>query len=89
MAYQNLERIQQLYLNPEGANEWFRFGNERIPAHTFLLAAISPWLRTMFHGSLPKEGVVNMTDSNVSAAAFKEFLRFIYIQNANLTMDNG
>lgn len=88
MAYQQLDRIRRLYLNSEGADVWFRFDKERVPAHRFLLTAMSPWLRTMFHGSLPEGDEVNMTNSNVTAIAFKEFLRFIYLQNANLTMDN-
>lgn len=42
----------------------------------------------MFYGSLTEDGDVPMTNSNVTAAAFKEFLRYIYTGKITLTMDN-
>lgn len=83
-----LKRFQALYLNADGADVWFVFDKERIPAHKLILVTMSPWFETMFFGSLPESNEVNMTDANVSAEAFKEFLRFIYMSTANLTMDN-
>lgn len=83
-----LKRFQTLYLNPDGADVWFIFDGERIPAHKLLLTTMSPWMKTMFLGSLPEGDEVDMTHSNVTAAAFKEFLRFMYLDKANLTMEN-
>lgn len=83
-----LEKFQTLYLNEEGADVWFRFGDKQIPAHKLILTTMTPWFKTMFFGSLPEGEVVNMTNSNVTADAFKEFLRFLYLNKANLTMKN-
>lgn len=83
-----LERFRSLYLNPAGADVWFVFDGERIPAHKLILTTMSPWLNTMFFGSLPENKEVHMTEVNASIGAFKEFLRFIYMDQANLTMEN-
>lgn len=82
-----LQNIQKRYLNPDGADVWFIFDSERIPGHRIILAS-SPWLESMFFGSLTEEGEVNMRHSNVSSSTFKEFLRYVYCGKANLTMDN-
>lgn len=83
-----LERFRSLYLNPSCADVWFVFHNERIPAHKLILTTMSPWLNKMFLGSLPENDDVDMTKANVTVEAFKEFLRFIYMDQANLTMKN-
>lgn len=83
-----MQRIQSLYLNPNGADVWFIFDDERIPGHKFILTTMSQWLNTMFNGSLPEDEEVNMTNANVSSAAFKEFLRFLYTQKSKITMNN-
>lgn len=83
-----IEKFQTLYLNEDGADVWFCFGDKRIPAHKLILSTMTPWFKTMFFGSLREGNEVNMTHSNVSADAFKEFLRFLYLNEANLTMDN-
>ncbi|XP_031632451.1 BTB/POZ domain-containing protein 3-like [Contarinia nasturtii] len=82
-----LQNIQNRYLNPNGADVWFVFDDERIPGHRIILAS-SPWLESMFFGSLTENNDVNMNNSNVTSRSFKEFLRYIYTGNANLTMDN-
>lgn len=88
MATNNvLQRIKDLYLQSEGADVWFIFGNERIPGHKFIVSIGSPWLNTMFNGSLPENAEVNMNECGVTANTFKELLRFIYTQNVNFTMD--
>lgn len=61
--------------------------NERIPAHKCKLKAMNPWLRLIFHGSLPGGDEIDMTNFNVTDTAFTEFLRFVYFQKVNLTMD--
>lgn len=81
-----LQNIKNLYLNPDGADVWFKIGEERIPGHKFLLSAASPWFRTMLNGSLPVIGDIPMNYVNLEV--FKEFLQFFYIDNVRLTMDN-
>lgn len=81
-------KIKDLYLNPDGADFWFVFGDEKIPGHKFVLATMSPWLNTMFNGSLPVEREANMSNYDVTVEAFKEFLKFPYLGEVNFTMDN-
>lgn len=87
-SYEVLERHQHMFLNSQGADVWFVFDNERIPAHKCKLKVMNPWLKSMFHGSLPEGDEIDMTNFNVTGAVFTEFLRFIYFRKANLTMDN-
>lgn len=82
------EKFKLKYLNPNGADIWFVFGDEKIPAHKFILETMSPWLNTMFNGSLPVRDEVKMNESGITLEAFKEFLRFIYTYEVKFTMDN-
>lgn len=82
------KRIEKLYLNPdESADVWFKVDDERIPAHKLILSAVSPWFKTMFHGSLQENGDVDMSDS-ATAAELKEFLQFFYLFEVKLTEEN-
>lgn len=82
-----IQHIQSRYLNPVGADIWFIFDGERIPGHKNILAS-SPWLESMFFGSITETGEVDMSNSNVKPGTFKEFLRYIYASKPNFTMDN-
>lgn len=87
-----LNRFKTFYLSEEGADVWFKFSfGERIPAHKLMLTTMSPWLNAMFLGSLPEGDEVDMTvNGKLTAAAFKEFLQFFYMDpgNVKLTMEN-
>lgn len=87
-ANNGLKRIELLYLNSDGADVWFVFKDERIPAHKLILTTMSPWLNTMFFGALPEGNEVNMTNGPVTADAFKEFLQFFYTDKVKLTLKN-
>lgn len=47
-----------------------------IPAHKFILAAVSEPFHSMFYGGAKEEGYVKITDSY--AGAFMEFLQLFY-----------
>lgn len=85
-----LNRFKSFYLNDEGADVWFKFPGERIPAHKLMLTTMSPWMNTMFLGSLPEGDEVDMTTGKLTAEAFKEFLQFFYMDMdiVKLTMEN-
>lgn len=83
-----LKNIQSLYLNPHGADVWFKINDERVPGHKLILSAMSPYYSKMFYGSLPENSEVNMTDAVRSVESFKEFLKFMYTLQPNLTMNN-
>lgn len=83
-----LEKIQNLFLSSDAADVWFIFDEERLAGHKFILSTMSPWFNVMFNGSLPEGEEVDMTNSGVSITAFKEFLRFLYTQKTNFTMEN-
>ncbi|KAJ6643408.1 BTB/POZ domain-containing protein 3 [Pseudolycoriella hygida] len=85
---QKLKNIQSLYLNEDGADVFFLLDGERIPGHKIILTAMSDYYKTMFYGSLREDNNIDMNDSNVSVESFKEFLKFIYMSEPNLTMDN-
>lgn len=87
MANQRIKPCERLYLNAEEADVWFVSDGERIPAHKIILTSASPWFKTMFGGSLPEPGDVDMSD-NASPAEFKEFLRFFYLYDVKLTEQN-
>lgn len=81
-------KIKDKYLNPDGADFWFVFGDEKVPGHRFVLETMSPWLNKMLNGSLPVEREANMSNCGITVEAFKEFLRFLYLGEVNFTMDN-
>lgn len=79
--------FEELYLNVELADVWFMIDGERIPCHKLVLSTGSPWFKAMFHGSLPEQGDVDLSDSSTSAE-FKEFLQFFYLHDVKLTITN-
>lgn len=87
MANQRIKPCENLYLNADEADVWFVSDGERIPGHRIILTSVSPWFKTMFCGSLPEQGDVDMSD-NASAAEFKEFLQFFYLYDVQLTEQN-
>lgn len=64
----------------------FIVNTERIHAHKCILAALSPKYKTQFYGSQPDVGEIPVKD--ISAAAFKVFIRFFYGKSTNLTFEN-
>lgn len=80
-------KIKDKYLNPDGADFWFVFDDEKIPGHKFVLETMSPWFNTMLNGSLPVEREADMSNYGITVKAFKEFLRFLYSGEVNFTMD--
>lgn len=80
-------KSQDLYLSPISADVWFVFGEERVPAHQFILAKSSEYYTTQFKW-LPDNGEVNMSNSKVTVNSFKDFLQFYYRQKVNFTSSN-
>lgn len=79
--------VSNLYLDREKTGDiTFVVGSERIPAHRSVLAASSPKYKAQFYGSQPDEGDVYVED--VSAECFKEFIKFLYMGEADLTLEN-
>lgn len=60
--------------------------SERIHAHRCILAALSPKYKTQFYGSQPDGGEIVVSD--ITAEAFKIFIRFFYGKSTNLTLEN-
>lgn len=81
------ETMKKLY---EDRNETgdvsFHVGSEVVRAHRSILSVHSPKFRVQFFGQNPDTGDIEVND--VSAAAFKEFLQFFYLENVSLSMDN-
>ncbi|XP_055301664.1 uncharacterized protein LOC129568121 [Sitodiplosis mosellana] len=82
---------KKLYLSTEWADVHFVFESkdgevDRIPAHKMLLVAASKVFLKMFNGSWKEKEEVNIVDA--SAAAFREFLQFFYLDHVNLTIEN-
>lgn len=51
-----------------------------------ILAALSPKYQAQFYGSHPDKGDVYVYD--ISAAAFNQFIKYLYLEEANFTLDN-
>lgn len=77
------------YLNEQTADVFFvcnsSDGDVRVPAHKILLSSKSPAFKPMFFGDLKETGDIRIP---FTADAFKEFLRFFYFGNVNLTMNS-
>lgn len=81
------ERDKNLYeQRHETGDIKFIIEAHEIHAHRCLLAALSPKYKAQFYGAMPEKDVVNI--SGVSAAAFDEFLRFFYMDEVKLTIEN-
>lgn len=79
--------LEQLYLNRnETGDVTFMVETEPIRAHRWVLAAASPKFKAQFYGMCPDEGTIHI--SNVSAAAFSEFLQFFYRETVDLTIEH-
>lgn len=86
-----LECVKKLYLNTKAADVNFSFQSNngavtRIAANKDLLAASSDVFDPMFYGQLKEMGEITVTD--VSDAAFMEFLQFFYLDEVKLTEEN-
>lgn len=58
-----------------------------LPAHKIILSSCSPVFKTMFFGSLPEKTFIRMVDA--TAAGFKEFLQYFYLDKIKLTVENA
>lgn len=85
-AHSQVKPYENLYLNADQADVWFVIDNERIPGHKLILST-APWFKTMFSGSLPEQGDVNLSET-ATASEFREFLQFFYLHDVHLTADN-
>lgn len=86
-SHAHVNPYESLYLSSDQADVWFVIDNERIPAHKLILSSASPWFRTMFSGSLPEQGDVDLSET-ATVPEFKEFLQFFYLFDVQLTMAN-
>lgn len=91
--YQRFEvkSAADFYLNSKLADVHFVHGSDdhkitRVPAHKHLLAVISDVFEKMFYGELKEIGDVTITDSSV--AAFKDFLQFFYRHDVCLSKEH-
>lgn len=91
----NLDLIQRIssksYLNSKTVDVYFSIVAEsgavkRIGAHKNVLSAASDVFDAMFYGELKEKDDVHITD--VSEAAFIEFLQFFYLAKVQLTIEN-
>lgn len=77
-----IENLADFHFTFEQADGKF----ERIPAHKLLLVAVSDVFRAMFNGSWKEKDEVKIVDNRINE--FKEFLKFFYFGQVNITMDN-
>ncbi|XP_031639418.1 BTB/POZ domain-containing protein 2-like isoform X2 [Contarinia nasturtii] len=80
-----------LYLNEKFSDLRFIFNSsdrcdEIIPVHKSFLAAVSNKFDNLFSDSW--KGKVDVVIPDATAAEFREFLQFFYLERATLTMDN-
>lgn len=81
------QTMERLYLDKEETGDvTFIVKSQKIRAHKCVLAATSPKYKAQFYGSQPDNGDIIV--EGVTAAAFKEFLQFFYLEKAILTADN-
>lgn len=79
--------MHKLYANREETGDvTFIVDSESIRAHRCVLAAFSPKYEAQLFGAMPEKGDIIVDD--VSAAVFKEFLQFFYLDKVELTMEN-
>ncbi|XP_031625456.1 BTB/POZ domain-containing protein 6-A-like [Contarinia nasturtii] len=86
------KNMSKQYLNFDTSDVVFICGNddnhkESVPAHKFVLFTHSDVFEKMFHGSLPEEDAVEITDT--SPDGFRAFLRYFYFDemNYNISME--
>lgn len=94
-ALGSINSHEDSYLDEESADCHFVFGSAdsdsasssaRIPAHKIILARDSAVFKAMFYGPMKETGDIRLT--NVSEAAFKEFLQFFYLAEVELDVEN-
>lgn len=80
--------IKSLYLDWSSADVSFVFKSsaEQVPAHKNLLFATSDVFRVMLNGCWKEKNEIHICDA--SAAAFREFLQFFYVEEVELSMEN-
>lgn len=79
--------MEKLYFDKDETGDvLFIVESEKIRAHKSVLAAISPKYKAQFYGLQPDNGDIIVED--VTAAAFREFVQFFYLGEANLTEEN-
>ena len=84
------ERNELMFNNEILSDVHFLVGKDkvRIPGHKYVLAISSPVFFAMFYGRMAEpEGDVAVSDSEVES--FMELLRFVYADEAILTLDNA
>lgn len=86
-----LEIGEKLYLDTKTADAHFAFTTadgkkSRVSAHKCVLSILSDVFDRLFYGKTKKTGDITMTE--VSEAAFMEFLQFFYLTEVKLTKEN-
>lgn len=85
-------RNERLFLDEDTADVRFVFRDhdgkttERIPAHKAILAVASHVFKAMLYGPLQEAGDVEIVDT--SPETFKEFLKFCYIDDVIIRLEN-
>ena len=85
-----LERSRHMFNNPFMSDIMFSCegSDEKFFAHKYVLSTSSAVFYAMFYGELAeKNSVVHLSDT--SEEILKEFLRFLYTDQCNLTTDNA
>lgn len=81
------QAMEQLYLSRNEVGDiTFIVETERIRAHRWVMASVSPKYKAQFYGLRPDEGEIHVP--NVLAAEFNVFLQLFYKDTINLTLDN-
>lgn len=81
------QTMERLYLDKEETGDvTFIIESQKIRAHKCVLAATSPKYKAQFYGLQPENGDIIV--EGVTADAFKEFLKFFYLEKADFTPDN-
>ncbi|XP_055305928.1 BTB/POZ domain-containing protein 6-B-like [Sitodiplosis mosellana] len=80
------EKGRKLDLDPKTSDVKFQVGTKKIVSHKNLLSANSTVFEELFYGSSPAEQPIKI--HNVSAKAFREFLKFFYFDEFEVKSEN-
>lgn len=81
-------RFEYMYQQQRMHDVHFLVNGTRVGAHKLVLATCSPVFNEMFNTQATNQSsVIEIVDFD-SADAFEEFIKFIYLQKANLSMEN-